>query len=107
MMVGDNIMKTKDLFGLIVRLAGLALCLDGASYVAEFIAVQIGYFTLQRTDPMYYFVLGAGYIIVGLYFLRGAPHFVRYAYPDPDSGTYVDESDQTEEDVAISEGDKE
>jgi hypothetical protein len=77
-------MKAKDIFGLAIRLLGLGLCINGADNLSEFIAVQIGYFTLQRTDPTYYFVLGVAEIIVGLYFLRGAPHFVRYAYPDDD-----------------------
>jgi hypothetical protein len=89
-------MTAKDVFGLALRLTGLALCLSGIDNVGEFIAVQIGYFTLQKTDPTYYFVLGIAQVIIGLYFLRGAPHFIRYAYPDDDE-RYLDEDDAAPE----------
>lgn len=75
-------MTAKDVFGLALRITGLGLALSGADNLSEFIAVQIGYFTLQKTDPTYYFVLGVAEMVIGLYFLRGAPHFVRYAYSD-------------------------
>lgn len=77
-----NDMKPRELFETAVRVIGLILTLYGTGYLVEFAAVNIGYFTLQRTDVAYYLLQGIGYIVVGLYFLRGAPHFVRYAYPD-------------------------
>ena len=86
-------MMAKDVFGLALRLAGLALFVDGLDNVGEFIAVQIGYFTLQKTDPTYYFVLGIAQAVIGLYFLRGAPHFIRYSYPEPEVEAYDDDSD--------------
>ena len=90
-------MKARDLFGLAIRLIGFGLCLYGVSCIAEYIAIQIGYFTPQRTDPMDYFMLGAGYVLIGLYLLRGAPHFLRYAYPDTDRDPENDVSEPQNE----------
>ena len=75
-------MKPKDLFGLANRVVGLIVSLYGMDWLARFSLGQLGYFTLQKTDIVYYLLMGIGNLVVGAYFLRGAPHFVRFAYPD-------------------------
>jgi hypothetical protein len=83
-------MKPRDYFKTAVRIIGFVLTLHGTQYIAEFCAINIGYLRLERTDVVYYVLMGIGYIVTGLYFMRGAPHFVRYAYPDEE--TYEDDS---------------
>ncbi|HEY2865993.1 MAG TPA: hypothetical protein VGJ02_02770 [Pyrinomonadaceae bacterium] len=68
-------------FQLILRLVGLLVCLDGLDYLREFVLIQMGYITLERTSPTLYFANAAIYIVVGLYLIRGASHFMRFAFP--------------------------
>ena len=92
-------MTAKDIFGLALRVVGFGLFLNGLDNIGEFIAVQIGYFTLQKTDPTYYFVLGIAQAVIGLYFLRGAPHFIRYSYPEDDYEEHEEAPDAQDADV--------
>ena len=75
-------MKLTDLFGLATRIVGLIVSLYGMDWLIRFCLGQIGYFTLQKTDLTYYLIMGIVYLSAGAYFLRGAPHFVRYAYSE-------------------------
>jgi hypothetical protein len=75
-------MKPREYFETASRIIGLVLTLYGTGYLADFVAVQIGYYTLQHTDVAFYLLMGIGYVVVGLYFLRGASHFVRFAYSE-------------------------
>jgi len=68
-------------FKLVLRTVGLLVCLDGLDYLREFVLIQTGYITLERTSPTLYFANAAAYIIVGLYLIRGASHFMRFAFP--------------------------
>jgi hypothetical protein len=77
-------MNPKTIFGLAIRIVGLIITLYGLDWLARFAMGQMGYFTLKSTDMGYYLLMAIGYIGVGFYLLRGAPHFVRYAYPDDD-----------------------
>jgi hypothetical protein len=54
-------------FQLILRIVGLLICLDGLDYLREFVLIQTGYITLERTSPTLYFANAGVYIIVGLY----------------------------------------
>ena len=90
-------MDQRNLFQLAVRIVGLVVCLYGLDYLREFVAVQMGYFMLERTSPVLYFASAAAFMITGLYLIRGAPHFMRYAFPDEDGEINRAEDENAEE----------
>jgi hypothetical protein len=73
-------MKASDVFGILVRLYGLALLTYSVWYVFGAID-QI----VNGGQPSYpvgsYLIHSLWMSIVGLYFLRGAPHLLGFAYP--------------------------
>ena len=75
-------MKPKEYLALALRIIGVLVILYGIRDLIDFPLGLLGYFTLQRTAYAYYLILGIGYLVVGLYLLRGAPHLVRFAYPE-------------------------
>jgi hypothetical protein len=77
-------MDQRNYFQLAVRIIGLIVCLYGLDYLREFVAIQMGFWSLERTSPVPYFASAAAFLIVGLYLLRGASHFMRYAFPEDD-----------------------
>jgi hypothetical protein len=77
-------MDQRSYFQLAMRIVGLVVCLYGLDYLREFVAIQMGYWSLERTSPVLYFGSAAAFLIVGLYLIRGAPHFIRYAFPEDD-----------------------
>ncbi len=79
-------MTPRDLFGLAIRIIGLIVSIYGLDWLARFTFFQLGYFKLEHTDIGYYLLSAFAYLIAGAYFLRGAPHFVRYAYGDASDG---------------------
>jgi hypothetical protein len=81
-------------FQLILRIVGLLICLDGLDYLREFVLIQTGYITLERTSPTLYFANAGVYIIVGLYLIRGASHFMRFAFPRDEIEDNQDSDDQ-------------
>jgi hypothetical protein len=72
-------MTAKDLFGVIVRMAGLFITFSGIAYFLSGI-----FRSLSPNDPSGHqdFTYGIVSLVVGLYFLRGAPLLMRYCYPD-------------------------
>ena len=74
-------MTPRDIFGLVIRLIGLALFVLGLSYLYSPIAMV---FRPSSTDyPMSEYILfGVICVLVGAYFVRGAPHILRFAYPE-------------------------
>ena len=79
---GRLVMNAKDIFTLVLRLIGVL----GIIYVIRKLdpAIENGSLTLM------YLILKLGYLAVGLYFIRGAPLLVRFAYPvlsDKPTGT--------------------
>jgi hypothetical protein len=73
-------MKPKDIFGIVIRTVGLyALALGVPMVVISLSAVVTlrSFETFQVTTIL----SGVLYLIIGFYFLRGAPWIVRYAYP--------------------------
>jgi len=78
-------MTARDGFGLALRIAGLIVAIYGADWLGRFALGQMGFFSLERTDIRYYLAEGLVYLFVGAYFMRGASHFVRYAYGDPET----------------------
>ena len=74
-------MNAKQAFGFVVRVLGLFGVLWGCSYL-----VSVVYFLMGSHPEGYtlyhYVVASVVTLALGIYFLRGAPHIVRFAYPD-------------------------
>jgi len=64
-------MTTKDVFGLIVRITGLALAVSGLRAVP----------LLHGVSALDAVLIGIPYILVTLYLLRGAPRLMAFSYP--------------------------
>jgi hypothetical protein len=71
-------MTPRDLFGVGLRLIGIILCGAGSIYALFTFAALIRP-TVEASAWDYFFWASAS-LSVGLYFLRGAPHIVRFAY---------------------------
>ena len=80
-------MKPEDIFGIVVRFAGLSLFFYGLWYLEFGIATAMGLPEESAGYGVAYFISGAFFLIVGLYLLRGAPGLIGYAYPEKRSDT--------------------
>ena len=74
-------MNAKDVFGVVVRTAGLFLLVYGLWYLLYGVAQATGISPITHST-VNYFLSGWGSLLVGLYFLRGAPGLLRFCYPD-------------------------
>ncbi len=78
-------MKAKEIFGLILRVVGLFGLLYGGFYLLSCLYILTGSPAREGFGLRQYFLAGVVYVLVGLYFLRGAPHLLRFAYGQDDS----------------------
>ena len=78
-------MKAKEIFGLILRVVGLFGLLYGGFYLLSCLYILTGFPEREGFGFRQYFLAGVVYVLVGLYFLRGAPHLFRIAYGQDDS----------------------
>jgi hypothetical protein len=78
-------MKAKEIFGLILRVVGLFSLLYGGFYLLSCLYILAGSPAREGFGVPQYFLAGVVYVLVGLYFLRGAPHLFRFAYGQDDS----------------------
>jgi hypothetical protein len=83
-------LNVKDLFGLIVRSFGLYMLYTALSYLYSFAyyafpgAGLSTYDALKKpSNPVMDIVAILVYAAIGVYFLFGAPHIVRFSYPEP------------------------
>ena len=74
-------MKARDVFGVIVRTAGLSLTIYALWYLAYGIAMMAGLPEEEQGNRPGYFLTGFLFLVMGLYFLRGAPGIMGFAYP--------------------------
>lgn len=75
-------MKPSDVFGIFIRVLGLFGIIVGFAYIYSVMHLLFG--GQAQYDGVYvgeYILLGIISIVVALYFIRGAPHIVRFAYP--------------------------
>jgi hypothetical protein len=84
-------MKPKDAFGVVVRTIGLILVFTGALYLLSALVVCVAPAFRPNLSPAWHY-LAHGVIggLFGLYFLRGAPGIVRFAYPNEKSDSAND-----------------
>ena len=79
-------MQPKDTFGVVIRVIGLLVSLIALLYLVTGALVWIVPNYRPNVSPSWvYFLIGAVALALGLYLLRGAPHIIRFAYPDKDS----------------------
>lgn len=76
-------MKAKDLFGLLIRVVGLAGVIWGLFYVISAVYCFTGGQPAEGFTANDYLLAGIVTLVLGIYFLRGAPHVLRFAYPEP------------------------
>jgi hypothetical protein len=75
-------MTGKDLFGVILRVAGLILSAYALWYL-WFALLALGGMTPPKDVRIAsYWAFGVPALLVGIYFLRGAPHILRFSYPE-------------------------
>jgi len=93
-------MRAEDWFALAVRVIGVVLFLYGVGYLSDSFLFRLGYFNYPETSPGYYVIAGISYGIVGLLFMRGADHIVRFAYPiEEEEENNPDEEKSEEQDA--------
>jgi hypothetical protein len=74
-------MKARDIFGLVIRLVGLALLLYGLWYLTYAIADALGMHQETPGEMAAYFTVGIPSALIGVFFLRCARHIVHFSYP--------------------------
>ncbi len=77
-------MKPEEWLGIAARGLGLYWLVSGLGYLLDALLLNLGYFNYPDPTPAYYVINGLFQAIVGLYFLRGAPLLVGFAYPLPE-----------------------
>ena len=88
-------MKAKDVFGLILRVVGLVCVSWGGFYLLSCFYILTGFPVQEGLGIKQYLLVGVPYLLVGLYFLRGAPHVLHFAYgpDDPPSKQFNEGTD--------------
>jgi len=75
-------MKPSDVFGICIRILGLLGIIGGILYIID--AMYLLLSGQEQHAGFYageYILFGIILTVVALYFIRGAPHIVRFAYP--------------------------
>jgi len=87
-----NLMTPRECFGIAIRTIGILLLFASVMYLYSALALLL-FSGMPRNYPLVSY-LGASAVvfIVGLYFLRGAPRLVRFAYPSANLSNDLDGS---------------
>ena len=75
-------MKPSEAFALIVRVFGLGLLIYAVWVLAYGIAFGFGLMEERSLGIGPYFLSGVVFLLLSIYLLRGAPHLVRFSYPE-------------------------
>lgn len=75
-------MKPSEVFGIVVRVFGLALTLYSLWSVVTNIAFSLSVEGSAGGGMGWFVVSAILSLLVGIYLLRGAPHLVRFSYPN-------------------------
>lgn len=74
-------MQAVHIFGIIVRAAGLAMLVYALWNLAYGISTMLGWPPHRTGYEFAYFLTGGIFLVLALYFLRGAPQLLRFCYP--------------------------
>ena len=88
-------MSVEQWLGLGLRIVGAIVSLYGLGYLLDGALLHLEYFVYADSSVNYYIVVGVLYCGAGVYLLRGAPHVLRFAYPQEE---VMDESAEDERD---------
>ena len=75
-------MKPSEVFGICIRVLGLCGIIAGILYIYS--GIHLLFHGQDQYTGFYvkeYIILGIIVTIIAIYFIRGAPHIVRFAYP--------------------------
>jgi hypothetical protein len=75
-------MRPVEVFGIIVRVFGLSLLVYALWYLVYGVSTLLGLGETAGGYRLSYFISGFTFLILALYLLRGAPHIVRFSYPE-------------------------
>jgi hypothetical protein len=67
-------MKSKEIYALIIRIIGILGLISVVQHLANDLTVE------SHQLSMVYFVRKTVYVVIGFYFIWGAPHLVKFAY---------------------------
>jgi hypothetical protein len=74
-------MSPRDCFGIAIRTIGALVLFASLMYLYSASAILFFYGMPHAYPLASYLGASAVAFIIGLYFLRGAPHLIRFAYP--------------------------
>jgi hypothetical protein len=75
-------MRPVDVFGIVVRVFGMSLFIYAFWYLIYGVSVVLGLSEEAGGYRISYFISGITFLVMALYLLRGAPHIVRFSYPE-------------------------
>ena len=75
-------MRPAQVFGIIVREFMLVLFIYSVWYLVYGIATLLGLPEQQSGFRVGYFLSGVTFLLLSLYLLQGAPHILRFSYPE-------------------------
>ena len=73
-------MKPRDLFGVVIRCIGVLMAIGSVLYLYSALVVLLTPDTPNASSPLIYIGMCVLLLILSVYFLRGAPRLVRFAY---------------------------
>ena len=80
-------MTGRELFGVVLRVAGLILVVYGLWNLCYGLVGLVGMPASKDIQLVWYFVTGVPAFLIGLYFRRGAPQILRFSYPSRGQGS--------------------
>ena len=73
-------MKPRDVFGIVIRSVGLLSLLGSLLYLYSALVALFAPDTPRASSPLSYIGACIVMLLFSAYFLRGAPHLIRFAY---------------------------
>lgn len=75
-------MRPVQVFGVVMRTFGLALLIYSLWYLLYGVATVFGLPEFRAGFKVGYFLSGSLFLVVSIYLLRGAPHLMKFCYPE-------------------------
>ena len=67
-------MKSKEIFALVIRIIGILGMVSVVRHLVDDVTME------SHQPPAMYFARKIVYLLIGVYFVWGAPHLVKFAY---------------------------